>query len=66
MGIAGNGLPEDSTVLFIEADWVSTEGLQDNLLETERLFIDKWRSLRPGDQKMLENMTERLLRNPAN
>ena len=48
--------------VFIEAGWISSEELKDNLLENERRFLYKWRQLSLDDQRMLDVMAERLLR----
>ena len=54
------------TRIFIEAGWISSEELRDNLQENERQFLYKWRQLIPDDQRMLDEMAERLLRRVGN
>jgi hypothetical protein len=47
--------------IFIEAGWITESDLKDNLLETERQFLYKWRLLTPEDQRMIREVAERLL-----
>ena len=48
--------------IFIEAGWISSAELKDNLLENERRFLYKWRQLSPEDQRLIDEVAGRLLR----